>query len=247
MEQKKDCSLLRPFDLVEAKAGNRIAWHINGDEGDLVAGPDIDGRICIDWEGKRRGDRGLVVCDAILEAKYLRIAPLCWVEGRPVYKGATLHYINQPDRDFTVHGITKNGTLTNERGHGENAACLTWTQPNPVLCEVEGKPVRKGDRLWSNYFKDWFTVSGKRVSIKDEEVSLISERGGDTLATSCSWKRKVKKQGFINIYQSDAHHSMIAVASTATTIYPNKGAADALAASNRLACVQVEWEEEASE
>ena len=122
MEQKKDCSLLRPFDLGEAKAGNRIAWYINGDEGDLVAGPDIDGRICIDWEGKRRGDRGLVVYDAILDAKYLRIAPLCWVEGRPVYPGDNL-YLKNGCGVFTAGG----------RMVGVELNSLTWSKPKRTV------------------------------------------------------------------------------------------------------------------
>lgn len=184
-----------------------------------------------------------------VEDDRLKMAPLCWVEGRPVYKGDVLYRpgiddgpvvasnIENVDGDdyLVFEGSDRDEFADNRRGY------MTWAEPNPVLCEVEGKPVRKGDRLWSNYFKVWFAVT------EIEDGFFVHERRVSTPATSCSWKRKVKKQGFINIYPPAACHGTGAVASVATTIYPNKGMADALMALNRIACLQVEWEEEVSE
>ena len=169
MEQTKNYSLLRPFDLEAAKRGEPILW--------------IDHPI-----------RWVALSD-----KELRMAPLCWVEGRPVYKGDVLYRpgindgpvvaleIGNEEGDIYLSFEDDAGSefADNRRGY------LTWADPNPVLCEVEGKPVRKGDRLWSNFFKRWFTVTGKVGAIK--EASLIDEQDCYTLASSCSWKRKVVK------------------------------------------------------
>ena len=239
MEQTKNYSLLRPFDLEAAKRGELVCWG-DGDGPLRYVGKATGGAYaaCFEWIGGThngtfetyaRGD--------------LRMAPLCWVEGRPVYKGDTLYFDDttiNPGRALIVHSAND----TRAHDQGGNSACLsrlTWNKPNPVLCEVEGKPVRKGDRLWSNYFKVWFAVT------EIEDGFFVHERGVSTPASSCSWKRKVTKQGFINIYPPKECHGTSAVASTATTIYPNKGAADALATSDRIACIAVEWTEEVDE
>lgn len=240
----RDERLLRPFDVKTANV-EAILWL-----------GDLDTPVV--FIGRGRNNTTNVVEHPSHSLMYveddrLKMAPLCWVEGRPVYKGDVLYRpgiddgpvvasnIENVDGDdyLVFEGSDRDEFADNRRGY------MTWTEPNPILCEVEGKPVRKGDRLWSNYFKEWFTVNGTRVAIK--EVSLINERGGDTLATSCRWKRKVKKQGFINIYPPVPGEGKSAIASTATAIYPNKGMADALSGYSRTACLQVEWEEEVLE
>ena len=219
MEQTKDYSLLRPFDLEAAKRGEPILW--------------IDHPI-----------RWVALSD-----KELRMAPLCWVEGRPVYKGDVLYRpgindgpvvaleIGNEEGDIYLSFEDDAGSefADNRRGY------LTWADPNPVLCEVEGKPVRKGDRLWSNFFKRWFTVTGKVGAIK--EASLFDEKDCYTLASSCSWKKKVTKQGFINIYACLAGHH---VAST-SHVHATRKEADESAGSDRIFCLPVEWPEEVEE
>lgn len=238
MTEKRDYSLLRPFDLEAAKRGEGVLWNKHPVRWvDLAEAP--RNQLSIVEHG----------CGLSYATKdELCMAPMFWVEGRPVYKGDTL-YLNKhtisPGRNFVVASTVETMAYSKD-GTGAGIECFTWTEPNPILCEVEGKPVRKGDRLWSFYFDDWFVVDGC------EPNSLLVRQGvfGKTYATSCAWNRppkKVKKQGFINIYPPAACHGTGAVASVATAIYKNKGMADALMTSNRIACLQVEWEEEVSE
>lgn len=79
---EKDYSLLRPFDLEKAKAEEALCG-INA-EGPIkyVAGPDKDGCVAI----CNHKDELMVK-----SPKILRMAPLTWVEGRPVYKGDVLY------------------------------------------------------------------------------------------------------------------------------------------------------------
>lgn len=242
MNEQRDYSLLRPFDLEAAKAGALLGDAVGSPTWKYAAGPDSNGNISV-----------IIIKTGLFAepspTRVFKMAPLCWVEGRPAYKGDVLyrpgiddgpvvasHIENVDGDDYLVfEGSDRDEFADNRRGY------MTWAEPNPVLCEVEGKPVRKGDRLWSNYFKVWFAVT------EIEDGFFVHERRVSTPATSCSWKRKVKKQGFINIYPPAACHGTGAVASVATTIYPNKGMADALMALNRIACLQVEWEEEVSE
>lgn len=81
---ERDYTLLRRFDLEAAKAGEPIC---NGDE------------IPIRWVGRSGNgelniiERKISVAGNIVEYfedSWLRMAPLCWVEGKPVYKGDVL-------------------------------------------------------------------------------------------------------------------------------------------------------------
>lgn len=86
-----DFSLLRPFDLEAAKRGEAICFN-DGDGpleylGTPVAGDRKNGDWAFRWVRSARPLTGNV---AIYRAENIRMAPLCWVEGRPVYKGAKL-------------------------------------------------------------------------------------------------------------------------------------------------------------
>lgn len=90
MRKEKDYSLLRPFDLEAAKAGALMtdigigtcnveaAWR-------YVAGPDFNGNIIV--ERLRDGSFANPASTSIF-----RMAPLCWVEGRPVYPGDVMYW-----------------------------------------------------------------------------------------------------------------------------------------------------------
>lgn len=75
-----DYSLLRPFDLQAAKAGERIVIREAGNlvERTFVTGPDDHGYFVVKTsDGWFRFGK---------DTDY-RMAPLAWVEGKPVYKG----------------------------------------------------------------------------------------------------------------------------------------------------------------
>ena len=85
----KDLNLLRPFDLEAAKRGDLLT----SSEGSIfdgdpvwryVAGPDAGGFLVVEILSNSR-------FASLSPERCFRMAPLCWVEGRPVYKGDTLY------------------------------------------------------------------------------------------------------------------------------------------------------------
>lgn len=85
MAETKDYSLLRPFDAEAAKRGEQICNSSGDALWDYVAGPDSLGRLAIVIK-----DSGAFINPKDCPAKMFRMAPLVWVEGRPVYKGDVL-------------------------------------------------------------------------------------------------------------------------------------------------------------
>lgn len=65
-----------------AKVGDEICWP-DGEDEDLsyISGPDAADNICYSYDGKF----------FISISSNFRMAPLCWVEGKPVYKGDVLY------------------------------------------------------------------------------------------------------------------------------------------------------------
>lgn len=80
---KKDYSLMRPFDQKAAKEGDSICWNSSDEKltGRYLAGPDKSGDVAFEDV-----DGDLYVSH---ESEF-RMTPLCWVEGKPVYKGDVL-------------------------------------------------------------------------------------------------------------------------------------------------------------
>lgn len=173
----------------------------------------------------------------------LKMAHMFWVEGRPVYKGDTL-YLNKntiaPGRHFVV--ASTDGTIAcSKDGASAGIGCLTWTDPNTILCEVEGKPVRKMDRLWSHDLGKWISASGFIVFAGLPR--LLDEDGDMSRVNSCRWKRMIKKNGWVNIYPTRAGLHLACT----SHVHPNEKEANENAGDERIACVRIEWEEEVSE
>lgn len=79
--ESKNLELLRPFDLEAAKRGEAITDSCGGNVV-YIDGPDAGGNYAVRIDGHF----------AVGSNERLRMAPLCWVEGRPVYKGDALFY-----------------------------------------------------------------------------------------------------------------------------------------------------------
>lgn len=133
----KDYSLLRPFDLEAAKRGEpvlhidrpslRVRWVAIAGCGNsnIVEGPVFEGfALKVDY----------------VPDECLRMAPLCWVEGRPAYKGDVLYYSDLGAwRKFEVQDSNQFGkdaplfleNVPNEHGVGVGIGPdkLTWTPP----------------------------------------------------------------------------------------------------------------------
>lgn len=122
----KDYSLLRPFDLEAAKRGDSIVGKDDGEKRSFVTGPDKHGYFVVESaDGFYRFGKS---CD-------YRMAPLAWVEGKPVYKGDVLWHSLKGK--FVVAGI-----FEENKGHscgpsfsvdgyyaGLLAYACTWTPP----------------------------------------------------------------------------------------------------------------------
>lgn len=98
------------------------------------------------------------------------------------------------------------------------------------LAWIEGKPVYKGDTLYSN-------IGPRTVVGSDMEYLRCVVNTGDPWvvfrAESLTWnKLKVKKSGWMNCYPNNENCT-----------YPTKERADAMAVHTRTACVEIFWEE----
>jgi len=122
---EKDYSLLRPFDLEAAKAGVLLC----DQSGSTLAGllcctPDSSGyfRAWVDRIG------GFVSC---LPGKSIRLAPLCWVEGKPVYPGDMLEHAKHGEVVAKSRHASK-GMLVVEKYDSLALGNLAWPRPKPV-------------------------------------------------------------------------------------------------------------------
>lgn len=137
---KKDYSLLRLFDIEAAKRGEAICFRSDGSKRIYMAGPDKTNLLCV--EDPVDGRLVLAHVD-----KY-RMAPLCWVKGKPVYKGDVLYY-NGVGRGV-IAGMETDGLevlilYDNKPEWGPTGAFpenLTWTPPK----------VKR--EAWVNVYKD---------------------------------------------------------------------------------------------
>lgn len=131
--ETKDYSLLRPFDLEAAKAGEAIMWL--GERVEYLGLSPINtnryGEHLIRVE--HNGGLSYVVWEEI------KMAPLVWVEGKPVYKGDVLWY-SEMGFSIEVTGYNdynpNNGLKGEVKEVTENNPCgyvggeLTWAPFN---------------------------------------------------------------------------------------------------------------------
>lgn len=125
MEHKKDYSLLRPFDLEAAKRGEKICTDELEDV-QYVAGPDEYTNVVV-----KTGPY------FILQKHRLRMTPIAWVEGRPIYNGDVLYclsnYANWADiergYEFKVSKKAENEDALFDGEWWLAFTDLTWTKP----------------------------------------------------------------------------------------------------------------------
>lgn len=115
---EKDLSLLRPFDLEAAKEGAAIDDTFGG-RVVFVDGPDAGGKYAVRIDGHF----------AAVLGENLRMKPLCWVEGRPVYKGDVLWHRRRGQ--IVASHMIDDGEFLYEEGadSGDRVENLTWTPP----------------------------------------------------------------------------------------------------------------------
>jgi len=165
--------LLRSFDLDTAKAGDLLTDSHGKCLWSYVAGPDKKKEYVLMIEAGTRKGEFAYPCPADV----LRMQPLCWCEGKPVYKGDHLWqwYGNNGEKleGIASHTHKINATTYLEFTNGNNWATdgsishLTWTKP---------KAKKSG---WMNIYSD-DKRRGSVYSTKEE-----ADRIGASNRTDC--------------------------------------------------------------
>ena len=183
--------LLRPFDLAQAEAGAAICWSYL-DQPVTFVGRTIGESIAIRRE------------DDVIETPHrtsLRMKPLFWKEGKPVYVGDNLwHTLSK--RTLVVNRLQENadaekyGLFYDAQGTRARADLCIFEEPPQPLFMLEGKPVFKGDRLWHNHDSHWVTVTGMFPS-----GDFIDENGISRSPCYCTWEKpKTTVVRYANVY-----------------------------------------------
>ena len=185
--------LLRPFDLAQAEAGAAVCWSYLDDPVAFV------GR-CANSDIAVRRDDGIIETPCEFS---LRMKPLFWKDGQPVYVGDSLwHTISK--RTLIVNRLQE-GAEAEEYGffydtQGSRARadlCLFKAPPQPFFM-LEGKPVNQGDRLWHTRDNLWVTVMGMGMFPSGD---FIDEAGGGRSPRYCTWEKpKTTVVRYANVY-----------------------------------------------
>ena len=120
---RKDYSLLRPFDLEAAKAGGLMCERTLAKQNyTYVDGPDKSGWIVCNNEND---------VFVFVSKDHAKVAPLCWVEGKPVYPGDALEHTRLGEVVAKSEHANKE-ILVVEKYDGLAVENLTWPRPKPV-------------------------------------------------------------------------------------------------------------------
>ena len=183
--------LLRPFDFAQAEAGAAICWSQLNQPITFV-GRSINGSIAI-----RRAD-GVIETPCEFS---LRMKPLFWKEGKPVYVGDSLwHTLSKHtvivDRLQENADAEKHGYFYDTQGFRVSATLCRFKEPSQPLFMLESKPVFKGTYLWHNLINKWVTVTGMHPS-----ENFIDEAGGIHSPCYCTWEKpKTTVVRYANVY-----------------------------------------------
>ena len=159
---EKDLSLLRPFDRQAALNGYLLCSKRNDEPAEYRYGPDVECRVCVERDGK------IVVWDC----DFIRMAPLCWVEGKPVYKGDVLDSNILENQNRIILGFSDGLFSTEERGLGTcRPGSLTWTAP-------EQKNPKTG----------WIVCTRNMGALTEAEAKEIAASHPELLALHVNWE-----------------------------------------------------------
>lgn len=223
--------LLRPFDLAQAKAGAAVCWSYL-DAPITFVGCTAEGNIAIRRE------------DWTIETPYpssLRMKPLFWKEGKPVYVGDSLwHTISK--RTFIVDRLQENanaekhGYFYDTQGVRVCADLCLFEEPPQPLFMLEGKPVFKGDRLWHNRANKWVTVTERGMFPSGD---FIDEAGEGRSPRYCTWEKpKTTVVRYANVYKRSGSFGPYLGELYNTVDGPKK-----VGAINPIAIARIEWHE----
>lgn len=177
-------NLLRPFDLAQAEAGAAICWSAL-DEPVTFVGRTTSESIAI------RQNNGFIETTCRTS---LRMKPLFWKEGKPVYVGDSLWHTIA--KQWIVVAKLQDHPDSEKEGYfidtdGFNAAatlCTFDTQPVPLF-RVEGKDVFAGDKFWNVLYKEWMTIAVMQIDSFVGNVGyFVATDGRHGCLKFCSWE-----------------------------------------------------------
>ena len=167
---------LRKYDLTQAQVGDKV---LGCEPGEVLAVYGED--VVFGWD---LGNRKSVSIYRTHYAHEMHLAPLCWVEDKPVYKGDVLYSPNGTVKVRTIDRVEKfqayddeGKAITRFRVYGDDGFWdspekLTWVEPEPEYT-VEGKVLKVGDTL--------FSKEGDKVTITAFEDDLIITTPGQVM------------------------------------------------------------------
>ena len=185
---KNNRSLLRPFDMAKAKAGEAICWS-NLNLPVSFVGEMSNGLIAITNQ------------NSLIESPSgysLRMKPLFWKDSKPVYKGDKLwHRIAKKFIEVDClqdeMGAAERGFFIDADGINAVAELCFWDEPKPKpapLFQHEGKDVFPGDRLWSHSYNRHVTVARMQdIPRIDDVYYFVATDGSFCCAAFCSWEK----------------------------------------------------------
>lgn len=149
MNDKHDYSLLRPVKFDELSLDDKL----------MIKDSSLTAVCSVVYKGRnfvvvRCKDGSDTVCNRHALSRDFTLAPLCWVEGKPVYPGdGPLYYKDNPSWKHNEEGVfalsIRDDELLFHGGKALPIATATWTKPKRVPSfQVEGIDVYPGDTVY---------------------------------------------------------------------------------------------------
>lgn len=171
---ENNLSLLRPFDLEAVKRGEKVVWTDDPQDDAGTQWQYVDSDSCANEIVIKSEGLGFIVLGGG-EYDHMAMAPLCWVEGRPVYRGDVLYYVQHGAyRKFVVQDLNSFAPtapvfledVPNERGVGcwMSPEKLTW---NPPKVKREG---------WLNIYSGGRVGTAARHTREEADHEANSDR-----------------------------------------------------------------------
>lgn len=189
MNDKHDYSLLRPVKFDELSLDDKL----------MIKDSSLTAVCSVVYKGRnfvvvRCKDGSDTVCTRHALSRDFTLAPLCWVEGKPVYPGdGPLYYKGNPSWKHNEEGVfalsIRDDELLFHGGIAFPIDTATWTKPESVPSfQVEGQDVYPGDVVY--YYGSQRVCWGVAMTVKNDgcvvdELSLTSlvsdyEKGAET-------------------------------------------------------------------
>lgn len=161
-----DYSLLRPIDVEAAMAGEPIVFKASGVLRQYVAGPDKSNRVRVIDE------YGLIQV-ALWQEDSIRMAPLAWVEGKPVYKGDVLYVLGKPREVIGTSRSAEGWLLAKDAQLMHfNPDAASW---NPPKVKREVKLLAHLGETSLFWLRDGITATRGAIRIPSEDKTIEVE------------------------------------------------------------------------